>query len=58
MTEFVVPGTKILEMLEAASSKYGVPFQIVTNEPEFALKSVSDMVASFGVQYCFEVPTG
>jgi hypothetical protein len=58
MTEFVDLGTPILEMLGRAFSKFGVPFQIVTNEPEFALISISEMVASFGVQYRFEVSTG
>jgi hypothetical protein len=42
----------------AGVSKFGVPFQIVTNEPEFALISISEMVASFGIEYRFEVSTG
>jgi hypothetical protein len=57
MTESVAAGTTILEVLERAFLKFGVPEQIVTDgSPEFASKSISDILASLGVEHRAEVP--
>jgi hypothetical protein len=58
MTESAAAGTSISEVLQLAFLKFGAPEQIVTDgHPDFASKSVSDVLASFGVEHRTEVPT-
>jgi hypothetical protein len=56
MTESAAEGTPISEMLKRVFLKFGVPKQIVTDKkPNFASKSVSDVLASLGVKHRTEV---
>jgi hypothetical protein len=56
MTESEAEGTPISEMLKRVFLKFGVPKQIVTDKGlDFASKSVSDVLASFGFKHRTEV---
>jgi hypothetical protein len=56
MTESAAEGTPISEMLKRVFLKFGVSKQIVTDKgPDFASKSVSDVLASLGVNHRTEV---
>jgi transposase InsO family protein len=58
MTESAAAETPMSELLKRAILQFGVPKQIVTDAGrDFASKSVSDVLASFGVEHRIEVPS-
>jgi hypothetical protein len=58
MTEPVAAGSPMSEVLQRAFLKFGAPEHIVTDGGlDFASKSVSDVLASFGVKQHIKIPT-